>query len=255
MNPNAYVEMANTESSHWWFTGRRAVLSSLIADLRLSREAKILEIGCGTGGNLDMLSAFGAVSGLEMDAAARAMAARKTDCRFYIRAGFCPTDIPFTEERFNLVCLFDVLEHIEEDVKTLAALPELLTKDGHVLLTVPAYAWLWGVHDEHLHHKRRYSATELRTKIAAAGLRVERMSYFNTLLFPLALVARLKDRLFSSVAASGTAIPAAPVNTMLTEIFSAERHLLKRTSLPFGVSLLALLSVSARPDNCSGTTF
>jgi SAM-dependent methyltransferase len=241
MDPNAYLEMADTESRHWWFVGRRVLLSSIIHRLTLPPNARILEIGSGTGGNLEMLSAFGRVSALEMDATARSIANKKTFDRFDIRGGFCPTDIPFSDEKFDLICLFDVLEHIEEDFSTLVALRTLIADGGNILVTVPAYQWLWSRHDEFLHHKRRYSAQELRRKITTAGLRIDKISYFNTLLFPLAVVARFKDRLLRTASASGSAIPADPLNSLLYKIFSAERHLLGKASLPFGVSLLAVL--------------
>ncbi len=241
MHPDAYVEMADTESRHWWFTGRRAVLRSLISSLNLPRDASILEVGCGTGGNLAMLAGFGNVSALEMDDMARSIAMRKTAGRFDIRAGSCPADIPYSGERFDLICLFDVLEHIEEDVATLAALKKLLTERGRILLTVPAYAWLWSRYDEFLYHKRRYSAAGLRATVSAAGLHWDRMSYFNTLLFPLIALVRLKERLLGAPSTSGRDVPAPAVNWLLRQTFSAERFLLPVVRLPFGVSLFALL--------------
>ena len=241
VNPEAYLEMAETEAHHWWFAGRRSVMACLISKFNLPAEARILEIGSGTGGNLLMLSAFGRVSALEMDAVARSISAEKTGGRFDIRAGRCPMDIPFLGEKFNLICLFDVLEHIEEDVATLVAIKKLLADGGRVLITVPAYRWLWSAHDEFLHHKRRYSALELREKATTAGLQVEKISYFNTLLFPIVAVARLVDRLLGSLSASGTKIPYPLINGFFRQLFSAERFLLPNLNLPFGVSLLAIL--------------
>jgi hypothetical protein len=119
-------------------------------------------------------------------------------------------------------------------VATLQALGALLAPGGHAVLTVPAYRWLWSEHDEFLHHKRRYSAGELRHKVDAAGLRVGELSYFNTLLFPLAAAARL-------LKVNGTAVPAPPINRLFHAVFSAERFLVGRLPLPFGVSLVAVL--------------
>ena len=242
MSPEAYLKMAQTEASHWWFTGRRAILHSTLSGLGLPPNSRILEIGSGTGGNLEMLAGFGKVSGLEMDDTARAISAEKTGGRFDIRSGRCPSHIPFCDEKFDLICLFDVLEHIEEDEETLLALKGLLAKGGRMLITVPAYDFLWSGHDEFLHHKRRYSSAELRQKAVAAGLRVERFTHFNALLFPLACVMRLKDRLLKSSNSSGAEIPPAPFNSLFRGLFSSERFLLSRGDLPVGMSLLAVLS-------------
>lgn len=241
MDPDAYLEMADTEANHWWFCGRRIILEHLIATLDLPSDVKILEIGSGTGGNLQMLSSFGQVSAIEMDATARSIALEKTGGSFDIRPGSCPGDIPFAGEKFDLICLFDVLEHIQEDVETLIAVGGLLADGGRVLLTVPAYQWLWSSHDEFLHHKRRYSARKLRKTVANSGLLVERISYFNTLLFPLAAAVRLRDRLLTRPKAMGSTLPPAPINRLFAALFSWERSLVTKINLPFGVSLFGIL--------------
>ncbi|HEY1588298.1 MAG TPA: class I SAM-dependent methyltransferase, partial [Rhodanobacter sp.] len=213
MEAAAYLEMAEVEATHWWFSGRRQILLSTMDQLRLPKHSRILEVGCGTGGNLRMLARFGDVSTFEMNAAARDIASRKTDGLYDIRAGHCPHEIPFKEEgSFDLICLFDVLEHIEQDTETLVALRPLLAKGGRILITIPAGQWLYGSHDRFLHHKRRYSPRQLRSKLADARLRSVRLSHFNTILFPLAVVARLKDKLFRSATATGAGIPPAFIN-------------------------------------------
>lgn len=244
MNPAAYLEMSETESRHWWFSGRRAILSSIMANLTLPQPCRILEVGCGTGGNLQMLSGFGEVSAFEMDANARAIASKKTNNLHDIRAGRCPDEIPFHDRRFDLICLFDVLEHIDQDTETLISIKPLLRKNGRILITVPAYQWLWSAHDEFLYHKRRYSAAQLRKKIVAAGLRPVKTSYFNTILFPLAVIVRLKDKLLGAPSVTGTRVPPTSINKFLRTLFGAERFLLERFNLPFGVSLLCVIEAA-----------
>lgn len=244
MNPAAYLEMAETESIHWWYAGRRAILSSIIKTLNLPAGSEILEIGCGTGGNLQMLANFGTVSAVEMDETALEIASKKTNNRYDIRAGYCPDKIPFKDRSFDLIFMSDVLEHIEHDTEAMVAVRQLLKKNGTVILTVPAYQWLYGTHDIFLHHKRRYTASHLRTVISSAGFRSARISYMNTLLFPIAVMVRIKDRLFKSASASGTQVPQALINRIFSFLFSAERFFLKQFNFPFGVSLLCILSRS-----------
>ena len=241
VNPEAYMEMAATESRHWWFRARRRILGRVIESMRLPRSARILEVGSGTGGNLVMLSRHGSVIGLEMDENARKLSSQKTHGQFTIRAGNCPGDIPFQGEQFDLICMFDVLEHIDEDVETLTLLRRHLAPGGRMLITVPAYPWLWGAHDVFLHHKRRYTARALRRVFNESGLGIDRITYFNTLLLPLVALARLKDRAISRDRPSGTGIPSPFVNWILYAIFSSERRMLTRLNLPAGVSLMGIV--------------
>lgn len=244
MSPDAYLEMAETEADHWWFRGRRKVLQAVLRSLALPPNARVLEVGSGTGGNLDMLAGFGTVSGLEMDRTARALCARKTGGRFDIRAGRCPDDVPFgtaAGERFDLICFFDCLEHIADDAGSLARMQSLLAPGGVIVLTVPACPSLWSAHDVFLRHHRRYSRATLTRCIEAAGYDIERISHFNTLLFPLAAAARWVSRLTGFNAATGAPVPAQPFNAALYGLFSVERHWLAHGALPFGLSLLAVL--------------
>ncbi|WP_313231769.1 methyltransferase domain-containing protein [Sphingobium yanoikuyae] len=137
--------------------------------------------------------------------------------------------------------LLDVLEHVEQDREALAALRDRLAPGGRILLTVPAAPWLWSEHDVLHHHKRRYTAASLHAVARDAGLQVHEKGHFNALLFPVAVLARAVQRLTGRGAATEAAPPTS-LNTLLRHVFATERHLLGRVSLPFGLSLYAILT-------------
>ena len=238
MELDAYRHMAATEDEHWWFCGRRMIAEAVINGLGLTDEAKILEIGAGTGGNIAMLEKFGQVEAVEMNDLARQIAREKTGHHFL--DGYLPNNIPVSPESFDLICLFDVLEHVAEDEASLVSMRRLLKPNGKIVLTVPAHQWLWSTHDVGLHHMRRYSRDLLKRRIEEAGYRIEKLTYTNATLFPLAILARVADRLRGSNAAYGQAMPPAPVNAAMKAMFSAESMIVPSASLPFGVSLLAV---------------
>jgi SAM-dependent methyltransferase len=241
MNPQAYAEMADAQDSHWWYAARRRILRSRLERLQLPADARILEVGSGTGANLDLLAEFGKVVGLEMTAGAIALAQAKCERtgKVTLLQGRCPQDLGGLGERFDLICLFDVLEHIERDGDSLEQLKRLLKPGGKLMLTVPAYPWMWGPHDEHVHHKRRYTRSSLAKCCEAAGLSVSWISHFNTLLFPLAVVERVREKL-AHRRGNATDIPPRPLNAMLGAVFAFEQHLLAHIRMPFGLSLLVL---------------
>jgi len=244
MEHEAYLAMAATEDRHWWFRGRRAILDSVISNLGLPADAQILELGSGTGGNFSLLARFGTVTAIELDETARHLSAAKSGAVTDIRAGSLPTDLPLGRQKFDLVCLFDVLEHVDDDAATLAVVHERLAPGGWAVITVPAFAKLYGPHDVALHHKRRYGRAELAAKCGQAGLECAKLSYTNMALFPVALLARLADRLLRRQKSGGNALPPRILNEMFAAIFSAERHVLNHINLPIGLSLLAVLRAS-----------
>jgi len=242
MNPGAYTEMQELEDSHWWFTARRQIISDFIAQSS-SAPCKILEVGCGTGGNLSMLSQFGELKAFEMNPDALAMANQKGVKGATLTLGRCPDQMPYQGEKFDLICMFDVLEHIQNDSLALIELKKYLSPRGKMIVAVPAYQWLFGPHDQFRQHERRYSMASLKKVIEQSGLHIQRMSYFNTLLFPLALVSRLLDRLIHSKEQNKVSNPNPLINQILCNTFAAERHLLRIGNLPMGLSLICVLSV------------
>jgi SAM-dependent methyltransferase len=238
MDPSLYRQMAETQQHHWWFAARRYILERLLKRL-VHAPVSILEIGCGPGGNLALLSGFGKVCAVEMDEYAMGEA-RKAAPQAEIRFGWLPDNMPFGERRFELVCLFDVLEHVEDDQGALNCVFRMVEQGGVVLLTVPAFQWLFGAHDQAHHHFRRYTAGRLRLLAERAGFRVKRLGYFNTLLFPLVVALRLTAKLGHGRSAD-SAMPTPPLNRLLFRIFAAEAWVAARMFFPFGVSAIAVL--------------
>ena len=242
MDRIVYDRMAAHDSTHWWYRARRDILADYLTRYAgLPVDARILEIGCGTGHNLPMLARFGSVEAIEIDPAARDIASA--------RLGRPVGDAPLPElpgiERgaYDLIAVLDVVEHIEADVAALAAMRECLKPGGKILIAVPAHQWMWSAHDTVNHHHRRYSKRTLTAAIAAAGLRPRKLAYFNSLLFPLAAAARVAGRL-TGRDDSDDSPPAKPLNALFETIFRLERHAIGRVPMTPGVSIVTLAEPS-----------
>lgn len=240
MRPELFVEMAAVQQQHWWFTARRDILSAVIQKMRLPPQATVLEIGCGTGANLQMLAQHGMLSAMEYDPQARRMASSLNLCS--VQPGGLPHDVPYADASFDLVCMLDVLEHIQDDEAALRRVLQLAKPGGRLLITVPAYQWLWSEHDTEHHHFRRYTATRLQTMARNAGWHTDRIGYFNTLLFPAVAGARLIAKLLRRPAPVGTHTPTPWLNSVLKKLFRAERNIVAtHGGFPLGVSVVAVL--------------
>ncbi len=240
MDRDVYDRMAQHDATHWWYVARRRILAGLIADrIRPAKNARILEVGCGTGHNFDMLGQFGTVDAIEIDDGARAVA--ETRLGRPILTAPLPALTGISDGAYDMIALLDVLEHIDDDHASLASLRRKLKPGGKILLTVPANPWMWSAHDRAHHHHRRYTKAGLAQVARNAGLKIELISPFNSLLFPVAAAARLVGKLIGK-STSDDQMPSAPVNAMLTRIFGLERHLVGRLPLPAGVSIVAILS-------------
>ena len=243
MDRAVFDRMAVQEDVHWWFAARREILAAVISRLvKLPEDARILEAGCGTGGNLRMLQSMGQVRAFELDGEARHAATAKSGLA--VVEGSLPSAVPFGSQSFDLIGLFDVLEHIEDDEASLGALAARLAPGGRIVITVPAFPWLWSRHDERHHHFRRYTRAHLSKVAAAAGLRMEHGFYFNTALFPVAVAGRAIKSLFRLDRADDR-LPAPQLNAVLCTIFGAEKHLVGRFQLPVGLSLCAVLTTES----------
>lgn len=240
MDRIVYDRMAAHDSTHWWYRARREILADYLArEGHLPADARILEIGCGTGHNLPMLAGFGRVEAIEIDPAARAIASERLGRP--VSASPLPGLPDIERGAYDLIAVLDVVEHVEDDVAALAAMRDCLKPGGRILITVPAHQWMWSAHDVVNHHHRRYSKATLGRAIAAAGLRHNGLRYFNSLLFPLAAASRLAGRL-TGKDDSDDSPPPGPVNALFEAVFRVERHLVGRVPLPPGVSIVTLAS-------------
>lgn len=235
-----YDRMAALDQTHWWYVARRQILSHVIGRIiKPPTNAKILEIGCGTGHNFEMLGAFGAVDGLEVDDAAREFASERLGRT--VGSARLPGLDGIADGSYDLIALLDVLEHVEADQAALASIRTKLRPGGRILVTVPANRWMWSAHDTVHHHFRRYNAADLNRVIDSSGLKADLVTHFNTILFPLAAAFRVIGKL-SGREEADDAQPAALLNAAFASLFGLERHLVGRLPMPFGVSLLAVLS-------------
>jgi SAM-dependent methyltransferase len=238
MERHVYESMAALDQRHWWYRARREVLAELIRrEARPPADAKILEIGCGTGHNLAMLARFGHVDGLELDDEARAISEKRLG-RDVMRAPL-PELAGVPEHYYDLIGAFDVIEHIADDAAAIASIAKRLKPGGKFVMAVPAHQWMWSAHDVVNHHQRRYSKAGLKRMIAQSPMRLVKIGYFNSLLFPLAVAERAASKLKGKDRADVT-LPPAPLNTTLEKVFAAERYLVGRLPLPPGLSLFAV---------------
>lgn len=235
MDPAAYRSLLDSQDRHWWFVGRRRIVSGLIERfVTRPTVVRILEAGCGYGGNLAMLETFGDTYAFEFDSDARVHATSLASRP--VAFGCLPDNIGFADESFDLVAILDVLEHIDDDVASLRTLSERLSVGGSLVITVPAVPWLWSDHDVLHHHKRRYTKAMLRERLSEAGLKVNKIAYFNSLLFPFAVAQRLISR-FTGGKLADYDVPNKYLNALMLAIFTLEAKLLGRIHFPIGLSL------------------
>ena len=186
-----------------------------------------------------MLSGFGHVDGLELDDEARAISQKRLGRK--IMRSPLPELAEVKDRHYDLIGAFDVIEHIDDDHAALSSIAAKLKPAGKFMMTVPAHQWMWSAHDVVNHHKRRYSKRSLRELIEGSPLNLDKLGYFNSLLFPLAVAERALSKARGKEDAD-VKLPPRPLNAALELVFSAERHFVGRLPLPIGLSLFAVAS-------------
>lgn len=239
MERQAFERMAELDGLHWWYRARRRILEQVIRRfVRPPADARVLEIGCGTGHNLAMLGQFGRLEAVELDDQARALAEQRLGRPIVDEA--LPGLATTLRGPYDLIALLDVLEHVDDDRMALTSILGMLSPGGALLLTVPANPWMWTAHDAVHHHHRRYRKADLVARVTAAGYRIEMLSFFNTMLFPLIAAVRLAGKV-TKRQESDDQLPSPMINRALDGVFGLESGLVGRVPMPFGVSLVAVL--------------
>jgi len=237
-NRNPYEVESKVERFHWWFVTRRRLLRSVLASLNITKNRVCLEVGCGTGANLRIVLTAG-LYGIGLDRSFYALSLLKRKENLPLLAGDLK-DLPIKTKSVGLVIAADVLEHLEDDAKGIIESYRVLGKGGILLVTVPAFNFLWGIQDSVTGHKRRYSRKEINHKLKAVGFDVLKSSYFNFFLFFPILIARRIIQLLGLKIQSENEVNSSLLNFFLKTIFSLEVPLLKYASFPFGVSILCI---------------
>jgi SAM-dependent methyltransferase len=228
------------EDWHWWFEGRRHIILSELEEA--SAHGPVLDVGCGSGGTLAHLNGLGPGYGVDTSVEAVELC-HKRSLEVALGSGF---DLPYADDSFATVLALDVLEHVEDDVALLRELKRVLRDDGLLLLTVPALPVLWSAHDEANDHHRRYLRSTLEGALHEAGFEPERLSYYNSLLLPLACLRKLIQKGRGEDGAHLESLPG-PLNAVLARVLSSEATLLRHTDLPIGASLISV----CRPNGTS----
>jgi len=247
MKEELYHQMRELENSYWWYVARRKIILSLVTKFfhRPEGRVRVLDIGCGTGSMLRWLATYGEVRGIDASPVAVTYAQDQAPTAEVRQVVFPKEPLPW-RDRYNLITLLDVLEHLDDDLGALHHVQALLADGGMLVLTVPAFQFLWSGHDEAHHHRRRYTRRALRQKLEAAGFTVAKLSYFNSLLaLPILGVRLLGKVLRRGQPASDLRRSPRSVNAVLTRVFGFERFILRFISMPVGVSIIAIVERAA----------
>lgn len=230
-------KMHQLEESHWWFQGKKYLVTSALEELSVPAGA-YLDIGCGTGMFLREIGKEREACGV--DISWQALSYCREDGLSNLFQGSCET-LPFAAESFSLVTLLDIIEHVDDDIAVLKESCRVCRPGGVLVVTVPAFMFLWGRHDQANHHKRRYTRAQLGALGVSAGFRVERLTYTNFAIFLPAFLRRTLLRHFAPAGGSDLAPTPRALNELLKGIYRLEASFLKRADFPVGVSLLMIL--------------
>ena len=233
MDNKTFSRQIKNQKKHWWFQARKNIIDKIISSINLKKKNNILDFGAGSGVNIDMLRKYGLVDIHEQNKYARAAIKKEKKIKNLY------STLRIKKKFYDLILLADVIEHVEQPKKLLKNLKKFLKKDGYILITVPAYQFLFSKKDRVLGHYRRYNKELLKKELS--GFKVENISYFNTFLcLPIAILTLLNKFLKRDYIKKVETTPNFILNKLCYIIFAAEKYFIKYFNFPFGISIYVL---------------
>ena len=234
MNNKTFLRQIKNQEKHWWFQARKKIIEQIVSGLKLKKKSSILDFGAGSGVNLDMLEKYGLVDIHEQNKYARTAIKNK-----YKNIKNLYSTLKINKNFYDLILVADVIEHVKQPKNLLKYLKKFLKKDAHILITVPAYQFLFSKKDEALGHFRRYNKNHLKNELDI--FKIENISYFNTFLcIPIIMMTLLYKLLKRDYIKEAETTPNSFLNKLFYIVFAAEKYFIKYFNLPFGVSIYIL---------------
>jgi len=234
MDNITFSRQIKNQEKHWWFQARKKIIEQIISDINLKKKINILDFGAGSGVNLDMLRKHGLVDIHEQNKYARTAIKKKQ-----IEIKNLYSTLKIKKNFYDLILMADVIEHVKQPKQLLKNLKKFLKKDGRILVTVPAYQFLFSKKDKVLGHYRRYDKKGLKKELK--GFKIENISYFNTFLcIPIVIMTLLNKLLKRDYIEKVETTPNFILNKLCYAIFVTEKYFIKYFNLPFGISIYVL---------------
>lgn len=239
MDRDYYTTLNSVQERHWWYTARRKILERVLRQTYAEGlpSGSLYDLGCGVGANLPVLEKFGPTLGIDMSPEAIDF------CRARGRTNVQVADLNrldgIPDASGAVVVLADVIEHLDDEGPCLSAAYRALAPGGALIVTVPAFMFLWSPADDLNHHRRRYTAQSLR-RVIEPQFRIQHLTYFNSLLFGLVVAGRVVEKVLHRGGDDMAHVPPPVINRTLATVFGAEAGVVPNKTLPFGVSILCV---------------
>jgi len=236
MRIDLYEDMYKTEDTHWWHKAKRRFIGQFIDAYVQKKKVTILDVGCGTGKNMEELSQYGNVWGIDVSEEALSFCKKRGIAQ--ITKGEIE-HLPFNDDTFDVVCALDVLEHVNDGL-SVREIKRVLKDNGFIIITVPAFSWLWSKWDEILHHKRRYTKKQVEDILIREGFAIKRNTYIHSFLILPSLIIRKLKQLQPKPYTSDFQINNKAINNFLLFVSKLEQKWINRYDMPFGTSILCM---------------